>query len=220
MSGPSNPIKTLPTRRLLSLLTRFALTALALLWLTKVFSVDLVEQLLPAFRWEVSTLDDNLDIASLDLGRDGPSTIVRLRANLIRPIEIGGHTAYPVGWGSPFKGGTEVRLNARGVLQASVIFLIVILSWPHRGIRELGIRALLAIPLIGLLIVIDAPLELLGNFQQAVARHANADVVRPLFMWDKLLEGGGNSMLALAFAAVAIVVAQSICGRRGPQVVK
>lgn len=76
-------------------------------------------------------------------------------------------------------------------------------------------RALLTLPLVGGLIAIDAPLELLGNFQQAVIRQVDPNIVRPLFMWDKFLEGGGNSMLALAFAALAIVFSQSAACSHG-----
>jgi hypothetical protein len=208
----------LPTRPL-RFLARLAIMSLALLWLAQVFSVDLVERMLPAFRAEVVALDDNISIISLDLIQDGPSNAVRMRANLLLPIYTDQGAIYPFGWKGSRQGGYQIYLNTRGVLQSSLILLIVVLSWPHRSRREFAMRLSFALPLTAALIAIDAPLELVGNFQHAVLRDVDPHGFHAIFGWDKFLEGGGNCVLALAFAALAIVSATRASARtaRVPQ---
>jgi hypothetical protein len=68
-------------------------------------------------------------------------------------------------------------------------------------------RLFFAVPLIALLIALDAPLELLGNFQHVMLHHVDPNGFHALFAWDRFLEGGGNRVLALAFSAFVIVLA-------------
>jgi hypothetical protein len=56
------------------------------------------------------------------------------------------------------------------------------------------------------LFALDKPLELLGNFQQEVIAAAPAHGFRALFTWSTFLDGGGGSVLALAFATSAIAL--------------
>jgi hypothetical protein len=178
--------------------------SVAVLLLAQAFSVRLVERLLPAFRAEIYALENNISIAGLDVVQDGPSTRVRMRANLWRPVYINRSVVYPLGsYGRP-EGWYQVHLNTGGVLQASLLFLIVVLSWPHRSIGEFARRLALAIPLVAALLAVDAPLELLGNFHHVVLLDMDPPPLEPLFIWDKFLEGGGNCVLALASAALAI----------------
>ncbi len=102
------------------------------------------------------------------------------------------------------EGWYQVDLNSAAMLQAPLIFLIVILSWPPRTSREFIARLLIAAPFILILFAINTPLELLGNFQQEVISQIDPKGIRPLFAWDKFLDGGGSSVLAMALAAVAI----------------
>jgi hypothetical protein len=189
-------------------LLRVALASLLVLGLARACATDIVAGLLPGIGAEVAALDSDFSILSLDFGQDGPSHTVRLRANLAHPIDVAGRTVSPLGWLPDTEGWYQVDLNARGVLQSSIILLIVLLGWPQRSWRELGARLLLALPLLVLLIAVDAPLELLGNLQESVARHWDPQGFRPLFAWDVFLEGGGNSALALGFAALAIAGAR------------
>ena len=54
---------------------------------------------------------------------------------------------------------------------------------------------------------LDAPLDLLGNFQAIVLHTADPNTTPLLFDWDKFLEGGGSAAIALAFAVIAISLA-------------
>jgi hypothetical protein len=190
----------------LRVLARLLLVSLAILSLARIVSVEAVALLLPVIKAEVTALDDNVSIFSLDLSQDGPSNTVRLRANLLRPIYIHNSVVYPLGFRPHTEGWYQVNLNTRGVLQSSLLLLIIVLSWPQRSMRDLPRRLAVALPFIAILIAIDAPLELLGNLHQVVLHDVDPQGFHAMFAWDKFLEGGGNCALALAFAALAIVL--------------
>ncbi|HXN11283.1 MAG TPA: hypothetical protein VN859_08565 [Steroidobacteraceae bacterium] len=203
MAG-SSEAKLLQPYRPLRLLLRLAVASLAVLLLARACALPAVGQLLPAMRTELSALDPDLSIRSLSLIREDSGTVVRLRANLLHPIQVGERTAYPVGWGTGTEGGYEVMLGARGVLQAALLLLILVLAWPLRTPGELGMRLLVALPLCAVLIGLDAPLDLLGNFQHIVATGADPEQFIPMFAWARFLEGGGSLALALAAAGITI----------------
>lgn len=127
-----------------------------------------------------------------------------MRANLWRPVHIKQFVVYPLGSNGRPEGWYQVHLTTGGVLQSSLLFLIVVLSWPHRSIGEFAIRLGLALPFMAVLLAVDAPLQLLGNFHHVVLLDVEPHPLQPLFIWDKFLEGGGNWVLALALAALAI----------------
>lgn len=187
---------------------RFALrlvaVAVVILALVQPFALVLVRVELRPMRAEVAALGADYRVMSLDLGREGPSSTVRLRANLRQPIYVHGRWVLPFGR-PPFPPGFyQINLDARGVLQAPLIFLIAVLSWPVIGAMQMLARLFLAVPTLGVLLALDAPLELLGNLQEAVARQWHLEGLRPLFVWDKFLEGGGNAVLALVLAVCVI----------------
>jgi hypothetical protein len=186
-------------------LPRLIVSTLAVLWLVHACSADVVDLLLPAFRAEVTALDDNLSIGSLQQIRDGPNQVIRMRANLRRPVYIEGQVIYPRGWLPGTAGGYQVYLDTIGVLQGPAVLLIVVLSWPQRSWRELSMRLAIAASLLLLLLSLDSPAELLGNFQHAVLRPVGGG--SGLFAWSRFLEGGGNCALALAFAGASIALA-------------
>jgi hypothetical protein len=189
---------------------RLTITSVAVLSFAQLFSANLVERLLPAFRAAIYRLDDNITIFSLNVVQEDLGNRVRLRGNLWRPIYINHSVVYPMGWKGRPNGGYQVHLNVGGVLESSLLLLIVILSWPHRSIREFALRLSLALPAMAVLLAIDAPLELLGNFRHEVLIEVDPHGFQPMFIWDKFLEGGGNCVLALAFAAMIIKTAASL----------
>jgi hypothetical protein len=201
-----------PLGRPRKVLARLALSTLAVLWLGHAGSTALVNSLLPLFRAEVMALDDNLSIESLEQIEDGPNRAIRMRANLQRPIRRDDRVIYPLGWLPHTAGIYQVYLNTIGVLQAPAILLIVVLSWPHRSWNELLVRMAVTAPLLLVLLSLDSPAELLGNFRHAVLRPVNGFSV--MFAWARFLEGGGNCALALAFAGSAIALAARGAGSR------
>jgi len=186
------------------------LVCAATLLLAKLYSNDVVALLLPVIAAEAQVLDDNVSIRDLILTRERSGDTVLMRANLVRPLHFKNWTVYPLGWKPRPAGWYQVHLNAHGVLQSSLILLIVVLAWPQRTGKELTFRLLITAPLMVILFALDTPLDMLANFQEAVIRGADPQAIRPLFEWARFLEGGGSAALALAFAAVAISLAANI----------
>lgn len=183
------------------------LVTIAVLCLAKVFSDDAVALTLPAVRAEMTTLDDNVTILSLELTHEGGRDSVRLRANLVRPVYFKSRVIYPLGWIPNTEGWYQVNLNATAVLVSPLILSILVLSWPPKTSREFLTRIMFATPFALILFAIDKPLDLLGSLQQDVISQIDPNAKCALFVWAKFLEGGGNSVLALAFSAVAIATA-------------
>jgi hypothetical protein len=203
-----------PRLRPARLLLRLALVSVAVLWLAKQYSGDVVGQLLPVMRAEIAALDDNVAIGSLQINREHGTETVRMRANNLRPIYFKQYIIFPLGVRPHSNGWYQVDANVRGALLSSVIFLIAMLSWPQRTTRELVLRLLIAVPFLAVLFGLDAPLDLLGNFQATVVHTVDPDTTPLLFKWDRFLQGGGSAAIALAFAVVVISLAAR-AGRSG-----
>ncbi|MFI4982363.1 MAG: hypothetical protein ACHQIO_18595, partial [Nevskiales bacterium] len=170
-------------------------------------ATPLVRALIPAIGAEMKRVDTNLDIWLLELRPSPAGDVLALRANLLYPAYHGETVINPLGWSGQPEGWFEVRLGARSVFASSVVFLAVALVWPWRTVRELLLRLALTALLGALLFALDAPLDLLGNFQQQVLRLADPQAVAPLFVWGRFLEGGGSAALGLSMAVLAVAAA-------------
>ncbi|MGO8973541.1 MAG: hypothetical protein ACLQNV_08420 [Steroidobacteraceae bacterium] len=197
------PLPVNPSRFLI----RLALVSMAVLWLAKQYSDDVVGMLLPLMRAEMLALYDNVSIQSLQISRENQTETVRLQANTVRPIYFKKFIVYPLGVRPHTSGWYQVDVNLRGALLSSVIFLIAIMSWPQQGFQELMLRMLIGLPFLAILYAVDAPLDLLGNFERVVMHSVDPDTTPFLFKWGKFLEGGGTAAIAFAFAAVVISLA-------------
>jgi hypothetical protein len=190
-------------------LVRLALIGTPLLWLAGTGAATLVKLLLPAIGAEITALDDNVSILQLDVVRDGPKSRIRMRADLLHPLYINGYRVAPLAATSGGGGWYQVNLNVSSALKSPFILLVIVLSWPAHGRREWIKRLLIGIPLLSLLFAVDAPLDLLGNLEDGIAREFDPHGTRLLFTWATFLEGGGNAALALALSGVAIALADS-----------
>ncbi len=187
---------------------RLLAASVLVLALAQAFALDAVRALIPAVRTEVQSLGGDYEVLSLDLSQAASGSTLRLRANLAHPLLVGGQRVVPLGWPPRPPGWYQVDLNARGVLEASLLLGIIALGWPSTCAREMILRLGFALLLLPALIMIDTPLELLGNLQEAVARPWDPAGVRPLFLWDRFLEAGGNLALALVSSAFVAVAAR------------
>jgi hypothetical protein len=201
-------VRDLEPRRRSRPLLRLLLVGIALLGLARPETNGAVSALLPLARAEIAALDRNIDISALAFEQTASGSLVRLDANLIHPFEWKGHVIEPLGWRSSARGWYRIELAAGAVLQTPLVFLIVLLSWPQATPRELLARAAVGMPFGMLLFALDTPLLLLGNFQQEVVRAVDPMALRPLFLWDRFLEGGGGFALGLALAAVCLSLAR------------
>jgi hypothetical protein len=188
-------------------LVRLALVGLLALVLAALLGNRIVAVAVPAVREEILLLDDNIEINTLEVVKDGDAHLLRLRANLIRPLYLGATIIFPLGWKPHTNGWFQISANARGALAAPLLFLVACVGWVSRSRQETLFRCALLLPGCALLFAIDAPLDLLGSFQQAVFRTGHLDGDRPLFMWARFLEGGGNTAMAVALAVIVNGVA-------------
>jgi hypothetical protein len=200
--------------RPLSLALRLLVSSALMLGLAQVFALDAVRFLVPLVRFEVQALGTDYRVLGIYVENEPSGATLRLQADLAHPLQVHGVSILPHGsWPRP-AGWYQVNLNARSVLRAVLLVLIIVLAWPSAGMLETACRWGVTLPLVAILIMVDAPLDLLGNLQQGVMRPWDPDGMRALFLWGRFLEAGGNLALALAFALIAIVTARRAAGAR------
>jgi hypothetical protein len=188
----------------LRVIAGLAAAAAVALFLANLWSATIVGALLPAVEAEIRVLDPDLNIGAMEMMQDGTQDLVTLRADVSRPTLLAGRVVTPLGFDGGRSGWFRVRLSARGVLQAPLIFLVLLLGWPVSSPSHAIRRCLLGLPLLALLLAVDAPLDLLANLWEVAVHHVDPNAQVSLFAWAKFMEGGGSAALALAFAVVAI----------------
>jgi hypothetical protein len=159
---------------------------------------------MPLVRSELELIDDNLLVNSLTLGIWHDRASLLLVANLRYPWHHGNSLIQPLGWPPNPPGWYLAAVSESGALQAVALLGILVIAWPARGLRDAVARGLIAVPLAALLFALDAPLDLLGNFQQRVLASVDPLGLVPLFRWARFLESGGNLALAITLAGMAI----------------
>jgi hypothetical protein len=195
-------------RRRAEIALRLALSAAAVLALSQRCGTAILSTILPLVRSELELLDGNLLVHSLALDAWHGRASVLLLANLRYPWYHGASTILPLGWPPNPAGWYVAAVSESGALQAVAVFAILVIAWPARGVRDAVARGLIALPLALLLFVLDAPLDLLGNFQHRVLTSVDATGVAPLYSWARFLEGGGNLALAITLAGITILGAE------------
>lgn len=178
---------------------RFLAACGVLLALAHFLVRDLLELILPLFRWELGRLDDHYRILHLGLATQGADPVIRLDVALQRPVFVGGHLVLP-----DSRGHASVTTLAGNSLQPLIVFLALLLAWPARGFAHGVARIGCGLCLLPLLLMIDVPFVLLGELWAIfVDRFASANF-SPLIAWKDFLQGGGR--LALALAAGGLVI--------------
>src|SRR5262245_10807075 len=97
--------------RPLEFIARLALVATLVLLLVHTFQRALVVPLLPIFGGAILALDDSFTVLNIEVVHEGQNEVMRLRANLARPVEVAGHIVYPFGWGPIPAGGYQVTIT-------------------------------------------------------------------------------------------------------------
>lgn len=178
---------------------RFLAACGVLLALAHFFGRDLLESILPLYRWELGVLDDRYRILQLGLATQGADAVIRLDVALQRPLVVGGHLVLP----DP-RGHASVTTLTGNALQPVIVFLALLVAWPARGLVRGAARAAGGLCLLPVLLMLDIPFVLAGELWALfVDRYAPANF-SPLLAWKDFLQGGGR--LAMAFAAGALVI--------------
>jgi hypothetical protein len=163
----------------------------------------LVPTLAPVYRATIEVMSTDFIISSVDVGRRDGGDTLRFRANLARPTVVGMRMQYPYGWSGRPMGGLEVNLTLSGLLGYAELLLILSLAWPLRRPRELVGRIAVCMPLMTLLILVDAPSTVIAELWSALGATANG-VPHAWLVWSRFLMGGGGFAIAALMAFVAI----------------
>jgi hypothetical protein len=188
------------------LLARLLIIGSLILWGGYHFQRNLMEPLLPLVRNTISSVQDDFAIQSLDIAQDSVNETVRLRANLTRPVEIGGRTFYPIGYGTPYTGGFQVTMTIGGIFSYSLLTLIVAVAWPVNTWRSLLQRLAITVPIMLAILLINVAITFPAELWTPIHKQWVPDIPWPLLQWSKILMGGGGLILGLSCGAIAIAV--------------
>jgi len=186
------------------LLARLALATLAILALTYLFQRPLVRVVIPVISTAVRILDDEFITVSVDLTSDGGEDRLRYRANLARPVQIGGQTRYPFGWQGMPLGGFEVNLTVGSVVEYGSLMLILVAAWPAPSPRIWALRLGVCVPLLALLLIMNVAFTLVAELRHAYRADVPNAPLDPWLLWSRFLMDGGGAAIAIAFAALAL----------------
>jgi hypothetical protein len=177
------------------------------LWLAHAFGRALVAPMLSVFGSVIPVLDDEFTILATDISEEGPNEAVRFRANLARPIDVGGRTLYPFGWGEIPAGGVQVTITVGGILQYCALMVILVFAWPVVRAREYCLRIAIAAPLMAVLLLVHVPFTVLAELCSWTRMESTPSGLQPLMIWSRFLMGGGGLALGIFFGGLAIAVA-------------
>ncbi len=107
---------------------------------------------------------------------------------------------------------TTFELPARQFFVGPIIVLALLLAWPHKS-RRLALTAVaLALPLVGLVELLDTPYAIAAIAAEQLAGPGKAPKDVEAFWWF-FLDNGGRQFLSLWAAASAVLGAQLLAGK-------
>jgi hypothetical protein len=170
----------------------------------------LVRPMLPVFGGTVELLAPQFTLESLDLTQAQPPT-VRLRANLLEPVNFAGHTVFPLGWlGRLPQGGYQVSLSLTGLLQYPMLVMLIVLAWPASGLPELLLRVALGLSMAALVLLCEAPMTMVAELWSLVRDQADPAASCYWMICSRFLMGGGGLLIAGIVGAAAVIIAQRL----------
>jgi hypothetical protein len=195
---------------LLELAIRVIGVGVPLLVAAHLLQFALVRPLLPVFGGMVELLVPQFTLEPVEL-IPAQSPRVRLRANLLEPVEFAGHTVFPFGWlGRVPEGGYEVALSLTGLLQYPILVLLIVLAWPASTLVVLILRIALGLPLAALVLLCEAPMTMVAELWSLVRNQADPAATCYWMIWSRFLMGGGGLLIAGILGATAVIVAQRL----------
>ena len=170
----------------------------------------LMTAMLPGLRAAVKLVHPQFNVFGLDLTRETAPEALRLRANLIRPVQIAGRTIYPIAWPHPERGGFEVKITLGAVLSPAIALMITAAIWPLRSAVEGFTRVTMAIVLAWLVTIATALVTLHAELLYA-AVHASVPFpatvsLSAATMASRLLMDGGGFAIAIGLALSAVAL--------------
>lgn len=190
---------------------RLVLIAAILLTLGRIYATAVVTPMLPAMAWVIEAVDDRFRVEQMRIAERKADTFIELKATPVRMFMLGNRVLMP-----DAKLFFEPAILVGSVQQPVILFLAIILAWPGAHLSILGVRLLLAVPVIALLLVVNVPLGFVGVMLDF--REYFPDIpVAPLVYWNDFLQTGGPLALAIATGIVVGGVADRWCDYPSPE---
>lgn len=187
---------------------RFATACLALLLLSQLVGENLIEALLPTYRWSLGLIDDHYRILYLGLADQGADAVIRLDVALQRPLIVGRHLVMP----DP-RGHAHVTTLSGHAIQPLVVFAAGLVAWPAHVRLDWMLRFACGVPLGWLLAAVDVPSVLSAELWALFVDRFTPGLHSPLLLWKDFLQGGGRFALSCSAAVTAIIFSQSVASR-------
>jgi hypothetical protein len=187
-----------------SLLLRTLIVAVLVLGMGYWIDGPLAKLLEPGFAGLIQMIEPDLTLYSADIAQDGMIQRLRFRGNLTVPVQYAGHTVYPIGWNGGPTGWYQIEYSLTGALLYPSLLLIGVLSWPSRGIGEMGARLLITLPFLAVLLVTDVPTTVVAELWNKIAHQVDPNAISGWMIWSRFLMGGGGLVLSLVLTAGTI----------------
>jgi hypothetical protein len=188
---------------------RFLIAAAIVLGGVHEFGSEVIRPLLPIYSHTIELLDGRFTITDAHLSHEGSNEVLRFRANLARPLLVGGKEMDPFGWSRPPEGGFQITYTVGGTLQFDALLLIAVLAWPAGSAREMAWRMGIALPMGAALLLLDIPFTVVAELRNFLATAVDPNGVSDWMIASRFLMGGGGAMIALVVALLSI-----LAGRR------
>lgn len=169
----------------------------------------LMQPLLAPLAAVIDAIDPHHRVIGLTVTRSGSDTVLQLEAGIRRMVLTGGHVTFA----DPRARAVVVTPLAAFWL-APTVLIALLAAWPAQQAAEWPLRALLALPAITLLALVDAPL-VLDSHLWALHRDAHAPgSTSALLVWAAFLKSGGRFVLAGLTALTLVALARHLMRRR------
>lgn len=165
----------------------------------------LVRALLPAATAWLGQIEPAFEVRTLAVVDVAGRERLRLEVALAHPV----HVAEVVVMPHP-RGRARVELPLAQVWQGPLLLALPLLAWPAQGRGERRRRALLALPVVAVLLALDTPMVLVAELWQLLRQAHGETSFRAPVAWAELLRSGGRLGLALLAAAAVIALARRL----------
>ena len=160
---------------------------------------------LPLFQWQMEYIAPDYKVVTLHIVERQRQRVIEAVIETVRPVRIGG-TIIPAG--VPVTTSTVIGNQ----LLHPVLLFSLLLAWPTVSLKARGLLLLLAVPVLGVVEMLDIPLVLLGSVQDMLLAMLAPDQLRAsvLVYWMNFLNSGGRQALTLAAAGLTWIAYRSI----------
>lgn len=170
----------------------------------------LLARLIPLWRLAIELLEPDFRVVDMR----ATTTEIELVVTPARIVIVGNRAIVPEG-----SEQAAAAMSRGNVWLLLTVFLVTLAAWPFvqplRLAREWPMRLALGLPLLGLLLMLDTPITLLGPLRSLITGMASAEA-DTWVVGARFLRGGGRTLSAIAGAALICLLSQSFLLRKNP----